>query len=163
MRVRVGINNTSSTENSLYTNPVEDADPDEDNPGEISDTVSTSESLILVSGGYEMRRGYDRIQGFYGGEALLGLSSSNSSTSYGWQYNDEAYDFGVIGNGSSRALEETSGLALAVGLRGFVGVEYFIAPKISLGKYGWAVGFVSDKAAPSGAWEDPSETATGAP
>ena len=164
VRIRVGINNASSTENSLYTNPVEDADPDEDSPSEISDTVSSSSSLVLLSGGYEMRRGYDRIQGFYGGEALLGISSTSSSTSYGWQYNDEAYDFNVISDGSSRALEETSGMALAVGVRGFVGVEYFIAPKISLGaEYGWAIGFNSQGQGSSASevWEDPSGDGNG--
>lgn len=139
-RVKVGINRGSSTVNTLYTDPVEAADPSNNSPSEISDTINSSETLFLLSGGYEMRRGYNRIQGFYGGEALLGMASSSSSTSYGWRYDTDAFDNGVIGDGSSRVLQEKSGMGLSVGLRGFVGVEYFIAPKISLGsEYGWAM------------------------
>ena len=62
VRVRVAFNYDSSVENSLYTNPVEDADPDNDDPGEISDKVTTNFSSILLSGGYEWRRGNGRIK-----------------------------------------------------------------------------------------------------
>jgi hypothetical protein len=140
VRVRVAFNYDSSVENSLYTNPVEDADPDNSDPGQISDKVTTNFSSILLSGGYEWRRGNGRIQGLAGAEGMLGVGSLTTTTSYGWDYDDEAADFGVIADGSSRTVSERSGLGLSIGVRGFVGMEYFIADKISLGtEYGWAV------------------------
>jgi hypothetical protein len=80
------------------------------------------------------------LQGICGGEALLGLASSSASTEYGWTYSQEAADLGVIGDGSERSLSGDSGMNLVFGVRGFAGVEYFIASKISLSaEYGWSL------------------------
>ena len=39
-------------------------------------------------------------------------------------------------------MESKSGRSFGVGLRAFVGCEFFIAPKISLGaEFGWGLGF----------------------
>ena len=144
IRIQVGINRNSSSETVFYTNPIDEANPDVAQASEISDTVTSNNTVVVLSGGYEQRRGYDRIQGFYGGEALIGLSSLSSSTNYGWNYSDQAFDFGVIGDGSSRVTQSASGRGLTVGLRGLVGVEYFIAPKISIGsEYGFALTYSS--------------------
>ena len=140
VRIRVGLNYDSSTSSNLYDNPVEVADPDNDDPSEISDVVTTNLSAFLLSGGYEWRRGNGRIQGLAGVEGLLGVGTSSESTNYGWDYDDEAADFGVISDGSSRTVSERTGLGVSIGARGFVGMEYFIADKISLGtEYGWSV------------------------
>ena len=63
-------------------------------------------STFLLSGGYEWRRGNGRIQGLVGVEGMLGIGSSSESTDYGWDYDDEAADLGVIFDGSSRTLSE---------------------------------------------------------
>ena len=40
---------------------------------------------------------------------------------------------------------KSEGLDVAIGARGFVGVEYFVVPKISIGgEYGWGIGFFRD-------------------
>ncbi|NQT78499.1 MAG: hypothetical protein HQ565_12345, partial [Bacteroidetes bacterium] len=43
-----------------------------------------------------------------------------------------------------RTLKEKAGMEFGLGVRAFVGVEYFFAPKISLGgELGWGIGFLS--------------------
>jgi hypothetical protein len=110
-------------------------------------------------GGLEWRKGSKRLQGYYGGEAIIALS--RTSTSYKYAYDllapdadgstndyltDYTTDFGSnISNNPgeyvARALKEKQALTTAIGIRGFVGVEFFIAPKISIGgEFGWGMG-----------------------
>lgn len=80
-----------------------------------NDSSSISESNInLMAGIMKLRRG-NRIMGYYGAEAGLGISSDKSK------------------NGST----ETKGSGMDIMARGFVGAQYFIWPKISVGaEYG---------------------------
>lgn len=117
-------------------------------PEMVENTMKMSSSNIGLSGGVEFRKGEGRLQGYYGGE--LGISFSSSSTSY--EYGnaltlpgadnpvsvDGDDDFGgnvgtdPFGN-ASRTLESKTGSTIGFGLRGFIGAEYFILPKFSLG------------------------------
>jgi len=141
-RARVGLTLKSSNDTSFYDHPVDLEDPevDPEDVAEVSDTTTSNDFRLLLGGGLEMRRGYRRLQGFVGAEALLGVASRSSSTAYGWQYDKDAAEFGVIGDGTERPLSESSGTAFIVGARGFTGVEYFVLPKISLGmEYGYGL------------------------
>ncbi len=94
---------------------------------------------LSLSVGYEMRRGYNRLQGFYGAE--LGLGFTNNFTTY--QYGNEMTAMNqapttasFTGNENSianRTLERYDGKTFNAGLNAFVGVEYFFAPKMSVG------------------------------
>lgn len=89
-----------------------------------------------MSLGYEFRRGYGRLQGFYGAEVSLGVWSGKIGYDYGNpitpnnQTPTSAFGSSV---GGERWLEIKSGTFFNIGLNAFVGVEYFFARKMSLG------------------------------
>jgi len=92
----------------------------------VTDIERFSELSLGLSLGYEMRRGHGRVQGFYGGE--LGFGISSASEKYEW-----GNKMSATYNPGPRPTEEKFGTTFSVGLGGFVGAEYFIAPKLSLG------------------------------
>ncbi len=161
VRARVSVNTTSG--NFVYQ--VQDAKarfdalfgtPDEQLAAtllRVDDKATYSKSNINLSVGYEMRRGYRRLQGFYGGELIVGGTSARQFNTYGNDFSTEitsGVDFVnnfQNGNVSQQFLNSgriTRNLSVRergnfrLGLRGFIGVEYFFAPKISVGaEYGW--------------------------
>lgn len=105
-----------------------------------------------------MRRGYRRLQGFFGGEVGFGGSSAKQSVTYGnafsdqysTEYTDDFNAFSVTnhnptGNGRQvRNLETKFNGGFRWGVRGFIGVEYFIFAKISIAaEYGWGFAMAS--------------------
>ena len=116
--------------------------PSSSSPDNVLLSTETSKaSLMFLSLGKEWRRGHNRLQGFYGGEAFVSFGGLSTNTTYEINYNKMAQDSGYIFNGSSRVLSDKSGTSFGLGLRGFVGVEYFVAPKISIGaEFGWNFG-----------------------
>jgi hypothetical protein len=114
---------------------------------EIEDKMSTSGFNLTLGGGIEKRRGNTRIQGFYGGELLISFGSSSESYEYGDTHDDDNgvifHDFGSndLGGPTDRRVTEVSyGSTMTIGLRGFVGVEWFLAPKVSVSaEYGWGL------------------------
>jgi hypothetical protein len=121
-------------------------------PATVEDKMTKSNLAIQLGVGLEKRRGKGRVQGFYGGEAGIMFANENmikytygnslSATSGSW------YDFGgegVMPSTSPRPLTEKDGMTIGVGVRGFVGVEYFFAPKISIGgEFGWGIAFMTE-------------------
>ena len=129
-------------------------------PNTVENKMSMNALNIGLSGGVEWRKGKGRLQGYYGGE--LGFMVSSESTKY--RYGNEltlpgasnpvfvsnADSFGTDnvttdpwGN-NARLVESRSGTSFGIGLRGFIGVEYFILPKLSLGgEFGWGLAFNS--------------------
>ncbi len=126
---------------------------------EKQDELSRKSTLIGIGAGKEFRRGKTRLQGYYGADAMLWLNMSSEKYTYGntmtavaasgvtptptsttWDTNTGA----VISEGAtgSRILSSKSGMTFGLGVRGFIGAEYFILPKISIGaEYGWGIGF----------------------
>jgi len=105
-------------------------------PSYIEDVASASANAMVFGGGMELRRGHGKVQGYYGGEALITLGGSGTSNTYGLDISDT--------NPFSRNVSTKTGGMFGFTLRGFVGVEYFIMPKISIGaEYGWGLGFAS--------------------
>jgi hypothetical protein len=89
------------------------------NLGVLSNKVgdNTESGFDLTVGyGKEWRRGKTRLQGFYGADAMLNVNSNSTKEVAG-------------------AVTTTvkSGLNFGIGARGFIGAEYFIFPKISMG------------------------------
>jgi hypothetical protein len=107
----------------------------------LDSTVATGSRSVILGGGIEMRRGHNRLQGFYGGELLIGFGSSSQKNKYEVAYDLGARDSGYVTPGDFRLLSAKSGAMITLGVRGFAGVEYFILPKISIGaEFGWALG-----------------------
>lgn len=122
------------------------------------DKFKSSQTNVGLSGGIEMRRGKTRLQGYYGAEAGISLSSSSEKYTYGntitpntstpnVPVNPNTTNFGsnittdTYGN-DARVTRFKSGMGFSFGIRAFVGAEYFILPKISLGgEFGWGLGW----------------------
>lgn len=104
-------------------------------PSYIEDEQKTSGFGFYLSGGLEKRRGHGRLQGYYGGELGLGFGGTPKVT------NTYGLDISAT-NPGPRNLEVKTGSSFTVGLRGFIGAEYFVIPKLSLGvEFGWGLAF----------------------
>ena len=95
----------------------------------LSGADSTNSNFGLTVGlGKEWRKGKTRLQGFYGADALVSFNTGSIKT---------------VNGAVTRTV--TPGLELGLGVNGFVGAEYFIFPKMSLGaqfSYGLNLGLV---------------------
>lgn len=111
----------------------------------VLDSRKSDNGHYTLALGYEMRRGKGRIQGYYGVDLIFRLQQSSNIYSYGNGYSDAnvvptSYNWGANINGTERVLTDGGNTTFGVGLRGFVGVEYFVAPKLSLGvEFGWGL------------------------
>jgi len=113
------------------------------------DKVTNSGFDFSVLFGKEFRRGSTRLQGIYGAEGGLGFSSAKTTYEYGHsaslmfreEFAASEGPFGSLdGLQSTRILEEKLGSVFGLGARIFIGAEYFILPKMSLGvEYGWTL------------------------
>lgn len=139
-------------------------------PPMVEDKAKVGGHNIGLGGGMEMRRGKTRLQGYYGAELWIWHSGDKAKYEYGNTLNPTGTpavlvsaatttDFGsnaaLTANGESgnrngvtdtyggaaRVLEAKAGSTLGFGLRAFIGAEYFIFSKISIGaEYGWGLG-----------------------
>lgn len=101
------------------------------NPGDLKETKSSGMDINLM-GGIQKYRGKGRLRGFYGGEAGIGLGSGKTT----YTYNGNA--------ASGEVLEMKQGGTFMFGIRGFIGAEYFFAPKMSVaGEFGWGISLSS--------------------
>ncbi|MCE3228068.1 MAG: hypothetical protein K0S32_2619 [Bacteroidetes bacterium] len=159
IRARIGMNTLSGT----FVNQVQDAhalyhaslgtadDVQAAQLLRVEDKLKFSKSNILFTGGLEFRRGYRRLQGFYGAELGIGGTSARQSVTYGNAFSDEypvtftnnfnAFTTATQNPGTTRItrnLDARNRGGLRFGLRGFIGVEYFVFAKISVSaEYGW--------------------------
>ena len=152
-RIRFALNRLSETGKNL----VPDDSNEDPEPKYVEDKVVDTDVDIVLGTGIEKRRGNGRLQGIYGAEVAFGLSSGNTKYEYG-----NSFDEGDNGNtptftiwngvypnfitvDTERVTEEKTGTQFSFGINGFVGIEYFIAPKISLGgEVGYGIGFRSN-------------------
>lgn len=91
---------------------------------------------ITLSLGYEMRKGKGRFRALMGADLLAGLNSSIEFYEYGnaMGAGNQLPTTSITGlNGGQRLISSTGGTQYSLGLRGFIGVEYFLAPKVALG------------------------------
>jgi len=116
----------------------------------VEDEVKTSATNITIGGGIEMRRGKGRLQGVYGPMVMIMFGAGNTENTYGNNLNDQ-------GAGASRVTENKNGGTFGITLGAFGGVEYFFAPKISVGaEVMWGLNFNS-----TGAGEVTTESTDG--
>lgn len=130
-RAQVRLSFLSASQDSI----VADLDPNALAGSTKTNTYKQSATNIVLGFGIEKRRGNTRLQGVYGAEALIGISSENETVDYG---NAIQYEVGP------RMTEMKYGSGFTFGARGFIGAEYFLFPKISIGaEYGIALGIAS--------------------
>jgi hypothetical protein len=135
-------------------------------PSMVEDKWAAKSTNIGIGVGKEFRRGKTRLQGFYGADVMIWISSSANKFTYGNALSVSASNpvaassttstdftnFGLNSNqanlgtdaygNSERTTVWKSGMTFGIGVRGFVGAEYFIFPKIAIGcEYGWGIGF----------------------
>jgi hypothetical protein len=132
-------------------------------PNYMNDTKTNTRTNINLAAGMQKYRGKGRLKGVYGAGLGLMLGNDNFlgtggkdtytysneiSTTYATAATSASTDFGNGVDGisnisqanSSRAIEVKTGSVFGIGMRGWLGIEYFFAPKISLGaQYGWAI------------------------
>ncbi len=108
----------------------------------VVDVMKQNTSNIELRVGYEFRRGRGRVQGFYGGEVGFGYGSGKQKYEYAnpmtaVNQTPSTWDFAPVNPGqysaSVRPTELKMGHTIAATVAGFVGVEYFFAPQISIG------------------------------
>lgn len=103
----------------------------------VENTLSEQNSVFTIGGGVEKRKGSTRLQGFYGGELILGYSGGfKGEYTYGF-----SVQYAVNPNDSRQTINR-GGSSIFVQARAFIGVEYFFAPKMSIGgEFGWGPSF----------------------
>jgi hypothetical protein len=106
---------------------------------EFTNEVKNSYNNIVLGAGIEKRRGNTRIQGIYGGMLMIGFGGSSTENTYGLALNDSTTAANPSLNGP-RTTETKNGSTFMLGIQGFAGVEWFFAPKVSLGaEYTWGL------------------------
>lgn len=159
IRARFGVNTLGGS----ITNQVQDAEAmykatmgtqDDINAASlirVDDKLTFVKNNVMLTLGIEKRRGYRRLQGFYGAEIGFGKTGSSESISYGNAFSDvypvqyttnfNAFSVGTQNPLSGRVERTTQSKntgGFRVGVRGFLGIEYFIFSKISIAaEYGW--------------------------
>ena len=140
----------------------------------VENSWKHSNTTIGLAGGIEKRKGKTRLQGFYGGEVGIYMNMNKDKYEYGntlatgltptgpnqsTNVDVDASDNvggsgnvvsaagifqGTVNGGNARITERKNGTTFAFGVRGFIGAEYFILPKMSLGgEFGWGLGISS--------------------
>jgi hypothetical protein len=145
---RVRFNASVNTQLDKAVIALNEVDPDVNFPAFTEDWRKTDNQTVVLAAGLEKRRGKSRVQGIYGGELVLGMVGQKRTYQYG---NTMSQDFNVpttnnFGDnnvvGVTRVLENKTGAVLFAAARGFIGVEYFIAPKFSIGgEFGYSFTF----------------------
>ena len=107
----------------------------------VTDKFNSTVTKLGIGGDYLMYRGKGRVQGYFGGGGFISYDSYKMNYTYGNAITTEFnaptwYDFGGLNapiTGSERVLEKYGNNNFGITLRGIIGVEYFFAPKISVG------------------------------
>jgi len=135
-------------------------------PAMVVDKYKHTTTNVAIGVGKEWRRGKTRLQGFYGADLMVWMGSSKDKYTYGntmtavpaagshqtntplsttFDNDPTSGTFGAVTGAvpaTSRVTQQKSGMTIGVGIRGFIGAEYFIFPKIAIGaEYGWGLGF----------------------
>ncbi|HNQ12057.1 MAG TPA: hypothetical protein PKM16_02550 [Bacteroidia bacterium] len=139
--------------NSAKTTNIVDQDGSTSNPpATVEDTRKMSSTVIQLGAGIQKTRGSHRVIGKYGAEAHIGLGSGKTTYEFGNAFSSSNttptstvdFDNGYSSPVGSRMTEYKQGSTFNFGVRAFIGVEYFVAPKVSLcGEYGLGIGISS--------------------
>lgn len=144
--IRLGFGSTS--QNNYVDDNANTLDPN----AMVNDSRKVSYNNIVLGGGLEFRRGKTRLQGFYGGMLMFGIGGGKTTYAYGNAFSTtnttptsttvwSPITSAAVG---SRTKENKQGGSFMLGLRGFIGAEYFIFAKMAIGaEFGWGLGMTS--------------------
>lgn len=167
VRARFGFNTLGTTQTNLVqdSKSVYEAslggNPDDIRAASIltvQDKRSFVQNNLMIAVGFEKRRGYGRLVGFYGAELGISRAAQKDKRTYGNEYSNTyptvfTNNFvtgatttqGIAGT-TSRTLEEKIDAQWGIGARAFVGIEYFVFAKISIAaEYGFGYSFARSK------------------
>ncbi len=146
-KLRIGFGSTT-------TDNLVDVDGSASNPpATTTDEKKTSSMNITIGGGIEKMRGKGRLKGIYGAELGIMLGSGKTEYTYGNNFTSTAtapnstdWNTPLAGGGfaqaatGQRTTEAKNGSTFGIQLNGFIGAEYFFAPKMSISaEYGWGL------------------------
>jgi hypothetical protein len=135
----------------FWSNTLKNTILDESNtgttPAYVDDKWNETRMNVVLGLGLEKRRGKGRVQGYYGAMVNLMVMTHTNKVTYGNSMNSthpdplstvypwtEAFGSGYeTENASSRVIKDNDGLGFGIGANVFLGVEYFFAPKMSIG------------------------------
>lgn len=103
------------------------------NPLSPGDEIDVSSINVTIGGAIEMRRGNGRLQGYYGPVAMISFNTSDEEASF-------------AGSPAAGDLVEVDfGTNLGIAAGGLAGVEFFFAPKISVGaEIMWTISYFTN-------------------
>lgn len=134
IRIRLGLTDIKKT--TLYPVVLSSLTPDPLAPSYGNDKTEQLNTGFYLALGLEKRRGKGRIQGVYGAEVIVGyyqnLTNYIYANSINANFNQPETYFNNYSNGQ-RVIKDRTQQIFYAGARVFAGVEYFFAPKISLG------------------------------
>ena len=113
----------------------------------VVDTRKETAMNFTIGGGLQKWRGKGRLKGLYGAELGFGIGTGKTTYEYGNSFettnttpNTTDWSNMTSGPDADRDLEVKNGSTFMVNLNGFIGAEYFFAPKMSLsGEYAWGL------------------------
>ena len=113
----------------------------------VTDEFKRFQGNVLLGGGIEKRKGKTRLQGYYGWMGMIYIGTKKDTYTYGNNYSstnitptstDWSKDSSVAA--VSRTTLQKYGTTWGLDIRGFVGAEYFIFPKMAIGaEFGWGL------------------------
>jgi hypothetical protein len=114
---------------------------------DVTDTEISSNFGLKVSLGKQFYRGDKNLRGFYGYEGLIGVSREDIVKK---KYGNELDTI----NSGNRVIKSSQGRSIGIGARGFVGLEYFFAAKLSVSaEFGYGLNYQFNAGASSVAEE----------
>jgi hypothetical protein len=151
---RAGLRFNIFTDNNRAFSPEFSVDPTNTT---VEDSYRRTFTNVVASFGIEKRKGNTRIQGFYGAEGFIGFGTESHRFEYGNDITQEnttpdRTEFEVLFQDDPREITNISetgafmtefnkGVEFNIGARAFIGAEFFMFPKLSLGfEYGVALG-----------------------
>ncbi len=124
----------------------------------VTDKLVTNNTNLNLNAHYLMHRGKGRVQGYYGAGVAFMYQTNSKKYTYGNPItatftSPETFDFDpnpgdpVLSDpnltGTGRITEVKDIVSVGAGVQAVVGVEYFMAPKLSIGgEFGYGVMFV---------------------
>lgn len=167
--IRLGFGSAKGSEMVADRGSVAVTDYPSAEPVMVENTWKAGSTNVGILVGLEKRRGFGRLQGFYGAELGFNIASTKNTFTYGNALtqnvvgpggivdidaaddmdvnNDAVADntgTDVFGN-AGRVLVSKSGTQFGIGLRGFIGAEYFVMPRLAIGgEFGWGLAFTAN-------------------
>ncbi len=96
----------------------------------VTDVAKVRATAVTIGGVYEMRRGYGRLQGYYGPMAMITVNGGGTVNEWG---NSLADDVDNNFAAATRVKTIKNGSSIGLGLGAVLGAEYFFARKMSVG------------------------------